>query len=221
MIETVPKYGTAFKGPSEAEIENHKLEQPAKYFDRNQVRALLRVTKGTDKQQQRMHAAILLAVNTGCQNIDIERLRFKDIDWNGQWFNQPRKKKGKARRAKLWSRTVKALNRYIGDRERNPDDLVFVSNNGGIWHGRNCIAKEFAVYKIEAKITTARSGYQWLRHSFVTTAEQLGDRIAVQIAVGHADRSITANYVHSVYDPRQTAIAKHVESWLVGRRRKK
>ena len=216
LIKSVPAYGVVFDAPSQEEIDNHRDDQPTKLYSRRDVRALLRATKGDAVADRRMHAAILLAINTGCQNVDIETLQFKHIDWRKGWYIQPRTKKAKKRRAKLWRRTIKAIDRMVGDRERGPKDLVFVSSSGGEWRGRNCLAKEFKPIRDATGIEAG--GFQWLRHTFITNAIQTGDRDAVKIACGHASRDITDNYVHKIFDPRQIAIAKHVEQWLLGKR---
>jgi site-specific recombinase XerD len=96
------------------------------------------------------------------------------------------------------------------------DDFVFANADGTPWRGRNQLAKEFKRVKQAAGITTAGAGFQWLRHSFITEASQGGDLVAVQLACGHAARSITQNYIHRVYDPRLEAVAALVEAWLVG-----
>lgn len=212
-LERLPAYGTAFDPPDKAVVDRHRDNQHARYFTRQQVRALLRVTK----DKPRMHAAILLAINTGCQNEDIATLQVKHVDLDGGWYAQPRSKKAKRRRAKLWRRTVKALKAIMVGRDVSPDDLVFLTKDGNAWHGRNCLAKEFGRAKRDAGIDIDRAGFQWLRHSFITEASQTGDMLAVQLACGHADRSITQNYIHRVYDPRLVAIANAVDHWLAGK----
>ena len=105
----------------------------------------------------------------------------------------------------------------IGDRKRGPDNLVFVSASGGEWHGRNCRAKEFPAYRDAAVIPAeTRAGFQWLRHTFVDVGKEAGDRTAIKISVGHAERDITENYIHAGYDPRQEALSRYVELWLIG-----
>lgn len=211
-ITLPPDYGTAFDAPDIVARENERLDRGSKDFTRQQVRSLLRHSK----DDAAMYAAILLALNTGCQNVDIATLKRSHIDLIGGWYLQPRAKRAKRRRAKLWPRTVKALRELIGDRQLVDDDLVFQSKTGGQWHGRNCLAKDFALLKTKAGIIKKRCGFQWLRHTFITQASQGGDLIAVQLAVGHADRSITARYIHAVYDPRLISIANLVDNWLTG-----
>lgn len=213
VITTPPDYGTAFDAPDIVARENERLDRGAKDFTRQQARSLLRHSKDDPS----MHAAILLALNTGCQNVDIATLKRSHIDLVGGWYIQPRAKRAKRRRAKLWPRTVKALRGVIGDRQLADDDLIFESKTGGPWHGRNCLAKDFATLKTKAGITKKGCGFQWLRHTFITQATQGGDLIAVQLAVGHADRSITSRYIHSVYDPRLESIANLVDSWLTSK----
>jgi integrase len=212
FISDVPTYGAGFDPPDKAVINRHRNSKDQRYFSRSEVRGLLRESKS----DPRMYAAILLAINTGCQNEDIATLQVKHLDLRGGWYVQPRSKKGTKRRAKIWSRTVKALRVLLEGREVAQDDLVFISNDGGSWHGRNCLSKEFCKLKTKAGITTPGAGFQWLRHSFITEASQGGDLLAVQLACGHADRSITQNYIHSINDPRLVKIADLVESWLIG-----
>jgi integrase len=213
VLEKPPAYGSKFDLPSKIAMENQRLERGTKDFTRQQVRALLRHSK----DRPILHAAILLALNTGCQNVDIETLKRCHVDLVGGWYVQPRAKRAKARRAKLWPRTVKALRAVIADRDLADDDLVFVSKSGGVWNGRNCLSKEFADLKKLAGIKRERCGFQWLRHTFITQASQGGDLVAVQLAVGHADRTITARYIHSVYDPRLVSIANLVDQWLTSK----
>jgi integrase len=210
ILEKPPAYGSKFDAPGKVALENQRLERGAKNFTQKQVRALLRHAK----DQPSLYAAILLALNTGCQNVDIETLRRCHLDLSGGWYVQPRAKRGKLRRAKLWPRTIKAMRAVIGDRELGDDDLVFLSKSGGEWDGRNCVSKEFAALKKRAGIKKERCGFQWLRHTFITQASQGGDLVAVQLAVGHADRTITAIYIHGVYDPRLVSIANLVDRWL-------
>lgn len=211
LIDAIPAYGSAFKSPSDAEVANARFSKDAKLFTRRQVRALLKASK----ESPRIHAAILLGINTGCQNIDVETLEHRHIDWKAGWYNQPRRKRAKPRRAKLWKRTVRALKRQMEGRQLTPESLVFQSDNGLEYHGRNVLSKEFRKLRDGAGQFPEGSGFQWLRHTFITIASQSGDRESVKIAVGHADRDITANYIHTVSDPRQIAISQHVENWLV------
>jgi integrase len=213
VITVPPDYGTAFDAPDIVARENERLDRGAKDFTRQQVRSLLRHAKDSPE----MYAAILLALNTGCQNIDIATLKRSHIDFAGGWYQQPRAKRAKRRRAKLWPRTVKALQALMQGRAVGDDDLLFQSRTGGVWHGRNCLAKEFATLKTKAGIAKKGCGFQWLRHTFITQATQGGDLIAVQLAVGHADRSITSRYIHSVYDPRLESISKLVDLWLTAK----
>jgi integrase len=213
LLDRIPAYGSAFDPPDKNVVERHRNDSTERYFNRKQVRALLR----SSKDNPRMFAAILLAINCGCQNEDIATLKLKHLDLDKGWYFQPRSKKAKKRRAKLWPRTVKALKSVIGDRELDDEGLIFLSLDGKAWHGRNCLAKEFAKLKKLAGIKVSKSGFQWLRHSFITQASQSEDLIAVQLVCGHADRTITKNYIHRIYDPRLVAIANTVDTWLIGK----
>lgn len=212
ILDRAPEYGTAFDPPDTNARENERLERGGKDFTRTEVRKLLKHAKDSPV----LYAAILLAINTGCQNVDIETLKLAHLDLDGGWYLQPRRKKAKPRRAKLWPRTVRALRSVIGERELDSEALIFQAKSGGPWDGRNGLAKEFNALKKRAGINKPRCGFQWLRHTFITQASQGGDLVAVQLAVGHADRTITLRYIHNIYDPRLVAIAAMVDAWLVG-----
>lgn len=218
LVESIPTYGAAFDPPDKTVIDRHTDAKADRYFNRREVRALLRHSK---EDYPQLFVAILLAINVGCQNEDIATLEVRHLDLRGGWYKQPRSKKAKQRRAKLWPRTVKAIKNHLIDRKRGiGSELVFTSSHGQKWDGRNCLSKDFAKLKKDAGITTPRAGFQWLRHSFITEASQNGDLLAVQIACGHASRTITENYIHKVYDPRLEAIAATVEHWLIGSQKK-
>jgi site-specific recombinase XerD len=111
---------------------------------------------------------------------------------------------------------VAAIRKVLAGREVEAEAFVFANKDGTPWRRKNQLAKQFKPYKEAAGITADGAGFQWLRHSFITEASQGGDLIAVQLACGHAARSITQNYIHRVFDPRLEAVAALVETWLVG-----
>lgn len=53
-VKTVPQYGVNFDAPSQNEVDNHRDDQQTKLFNRNQVLALLRHTKGEGDDARRM-----------------------------------------------------------------------------------------------------------------------------------------------------------------------
>ena len=111
----------------------------------------------------------------------------------------------------------------IEGRDLKAGDLVFVGKHGGAWRSRDHIAKEFAEIKKAADVDFPEgSGFQWLRHTFSTIAEQeTGDLLAVQCSLGHSAKSITQNYLHGTYDSRLKTISRTVEKWLIGPTKKK
>lgn len=216
LIDSIPNFGPAFDPPKQVEIDRHNDSKPVKQLSRREIRSLLRVSKDSNPQ---LYAAILLAINTGCQNKDIETLLVRHIDFKAGWYVQPRSKRAKKRRAKLWPRTIRAIKKLMENRGLRQDDLIFRSAVGKPYHSKNCISKEFKPIKDAAGILTANVGFQWIRHSFITEASQTGDLIAVQLACGHAPRSITENYIHSVYDARLEKISDHVNEWLTKKKK--
>jgi integrase len=202
-----PRYGAYFDPPGKRAIRLSQNDKVQKRFTRDEI---LRLLDAAEAANFRLYAAILLALNTGCQNVDIETLQMNDIDFKGRWYSQMRAKKGTKRKSKLWPRTVKALKRLAkqnGTGEGNSQ--IFKSKSGGTYSRKDCLSKEFATLRKECGITTKGAGFQWIRHTFFDTAK---DRywFAAKKSMGHEIQDVAATYTHD-YDAVLTEMSKYVE----------
>ena len=73
--------------------------------------------------------------------------------------------------------------------------------------------------KVLARIGVERpgTGFYSLRHVFRTVADELPDRPAVDMVMGHEDtRDMRTHYVATISDDRLKVVSKHLHKWLFG-----
>ena len=74
--------------------------------------------------------------------------------------------------------------------------------------------------KLTRATKTYRPGRSFyaLRHTFRTVADEVGDRRAIDLVMGHEPGGDIANhYVERISDERLKIVAQHVRGWLFGR----
>jgi integrase len=57
-------------------------------------------------------------------------------------------------------------------------------------------------------------GFYWLRHTFLTIAEETKDFEACRAVMGHIDARVTGQYRSMVSDERLIVVSDYVRSWL-------
>jgi integrase len=57
-------------------------------------------------------------------------------------------------------------------------------------------------------------GFYWLRHTFLTIAEETKDFEAARAVMGHIDARVTGQYRSMVSDERLIAVSDYVRDWL-------
>jgi integrase len=57
-------------------------------------------------------------------------------------------------------------------------------------------------------------GFYWLRHTFLTIAEETKDFEACRAVMGHIDARVTGQYRSMVSDERLIAVSEYVKNWL-------
>ena len=55
-----------------------------------------------------------------------------------------------------------------------------------------------------------------LRRTFRTVADEVPDRVAIDLIMGHVDDSMGAAYRERIGDERLVAVTNHVRRWLFG-----
>jgi len=170
-------------------------------------------------------AIMLLMANCGLGPADIGRLKWKHLDLDRGRLTYPRHKTGVERRAYLWKKTrdalmkVRTIKRIADAMERDgPEAPVFISERGNLMYRESAVIAEVDVdgqkirKTIRVKIENAVSitirrrirvcqlapgvrPYSF-RHTAKTYAKRAKDADAVNLMMGHQDRSIPGVYDH-------------------------
>lgn len=214
-ITKSPMYGDQFKRPSPANRRKDREARPVKMFSRDEILALL---GGASRQ---LKAALLLGINCGFGPADCADLPLKAVDLDKGLIVFPRPKTGASRMAVLWPETVQALREVLAHRKepKDPADAgaFFIGKKGEAFSSdgqSNAFGQ--ACRKLQKKLGIVRKGVSFyaLRHVFRTHADEVGDRPAVDLIMGHVDPSMGAHYTHGISVDRLRKVTDHVHNWL-------
>lgn len=218
------RYGDQFRTPTLRVLRLHRMARSPRLVSAADLQKLIAAAEPALKAQ------ILLGINCGFGATDCSDLTRANLDRPG-WVEMPRKKTGSARRCPLWPETVAALK--VAHRVR-PDpcdpafeDRVFLSP-----YGRPCVRQNPPAARARGpggngdsirrawKGLCARTridapgGFYVLRHVFRTVADEINDRPAIDLVMGHTDMSMASHYRERVDDRRLRAVTDHIRAWL-------
>lgn len=170
-------------------------------------------------------AILLLMINAALGPADIGRLRWRHLDLEARRLAFPRPKTGVERKCYLWKKTCDALLALRTIKRfkaaivaKGPDAEVFISKRGNAMYRESLRTK---VVEVNSKTVTKTVGVKVenavsitvsrlirlcelapglrpysLRHSAKTYAKASQDRDAINLMMGHQDRSVQAIYDH-------------------------
>lgn len=226
LIAAPVKYGGAFDRPPKKTLRASRAKRGPKLLDAADLRKLI---ASADPQ---LRAMIYLGLNGGMGATDCARLPRAALTDRPGWLDFARVKTGQARRLPLWPETVKALAAVGKVRPAPKDpadaDLVFLTVFGRPWVRFNSdgmgkrsaidtINKQFV--KLAAKCgVELPSGFYLLRHVFRTVADEVLDRPAIDLVMGHSDNTMADHYRERSADERLVAVVDHVRRWLIAAR---
>ncbi len=149
-----------------------------------------------------LKAMILLGINGGMGATDCAGLLSADVDLKDAVIDTIRNKRKTARVVPLWPETVKALKAVKGD------ERVFEIYP-------TTIIKWFAELVDMLKLPRpAGVAFGALRHTFATWANDVQDRDATRLIMGHRLKGMDDIYVESIKLPRLKRVVNHVRSKL-------
>ncbi len=231
LIPAPLRFGAEFAKPGKRTIRLARHARGPRMFEPPEIKILL------EAATPQMKAMILLGLNCGLGNTDIAMLPKKAFDLKKGLMNFPRPKTGIARRAVLWPETVAALKQVAKVRpaaKREEDDgLVFMTKYGRPWLSidppkpgsgsprtavvKDAIGLQFGkLMRATGTHVMGRSFYA-LRHTFRTVADEVGDRPAVDLIMGHENgQDIATHYIERIGDPRLKRVTDAVKAWLNG-----
>jgi integrase len=213
------RFGSQFSEPSARSRKKSRADLQRQHglrmFEAEEVRQLLYAANPI------WRAMIYLGINCGWGNTDISQLRSQQI---GEVVEYPRPKTGEARRNVLWPETIAAVQVAQSLRpaaaERHLADRVFLTRTGREWvrsdtrYVNDEIAKQFTKLLVSCDLKRPGRNFYALRHTVVTVGEEVADKPALSLMLGHADASMAANYRERIDNSRLAKISDHLLTWL-------
>lgn len=208
LIDRPVRFGTEFVGPSQAEKRKHRAQKPKKLFTAAEIRQLV------EKANPLMKAAILLGINSGILASDLASMERRHID--GDWVIFARPKTGIDRMFWLWPETKAAI-----EAAARPEGLLFLRRGGKPvvseregGQRTDVIGQGFWMLKKRIGLEGTNRGFEALRHTYRTIADEVGDQPGVMLTMGHSDGTINAIYREQIENSRLETISRHVRKWL-------
>lgn len=223
------RFGPEFVKPPKRVMREAKRVRGLRLFEPEEVKAMLA------HASPQLRAMILLGLNCGMGNTDIAELPKSALDLKAGTVDFPRPKTGISRRAVLWPETIAALKAVAPMRPKAKvpadDRLVFITKYGFPWVRVTAPERELkshrlhvtkdaiclAFGKLMTEVCGERDGrgFYGLRHTFRTHADEVPDRRAIDLIMGHENGSdISTHYVERISDERLRAVADHVRTAL-------
>jgi integrase len=230
-IEKPVRFGPEFVRPPQRALRKARNERGEKMFEPGEIKALLKHASVPVK------AAILLGINCAFGQSDFAALPIKAIDLKKAMINFPRPKTEIPRRCPLWPETVKAVEKAMKERPKPASKehagLAFLTNRGVPWvrigppkktEGRtttqptvwiDSLGNEFKKVCEAAGIDRKGRGFYSLRHTFRTVADELPDRPAIDLIMGHEPAGdMRTRYVERIGEERLKGVVGHVKQWM-------
>jgi len=229
LIDKPVRFGPEFAKPSRRVLRLARNAAGPRLFEAATIKKLLNASG------VHVRAMLLLGINAGLGNTDVSSLPKTALNLKNGVLVYPRPKTGIARRAFLWPETVEALNASLKARptpvSAEDGGLVFITRHGRRWvreqtpgarsTGKrpaiviDAIAVEFRKLCNSLKGQKPKLGFYALRHTFRTVADEVGDRRAIDMVMGHENgNDISTHYVERIADERLKKVAEHVRAWL-------
>lgn len=223
------RFGPEFVRPPLRAVRMAKRARGLRLFEAAEIRLLLGAASPA------LRAMILLGINCGLGNTDLAELPLSAVNLKTGMLEFPRPKTGIARRAALWPETVAAISEYqrirIPHRRKDDAGILFITKYGQRWvrvsepgarsKGRTKMVLSDGIGLQFGKLTRATGTYRLgrsfyaLRHTFRTVADDLGDRRAIDLVMGHEPGGdIATHYIERIGDERLRKVADHVRDWL-------
>jgi integrase/recombinase XerD len=182
--------------PAETVIRARKEEKDPTVLFKNEYKALLFEAQGNSRD----YAIIMTFLKSGIRESELAALGIGDIDFPHDELTVREGKGKKERKIPLMPELKRALQRYVGDRDRQAnivdDETLFLARNGT---SLNPSSIRKLVRKYYKKAGVRKSGVHTLRHTFSAHNVNNGMSIAdLQKVLGHKKKETTLKYIHAV-----------------------
>jgi integrase len=177
-------------------------------------RALGKCLAAADGEHWQAVLAAQAIALTGCRRSEIEGLLKSEIDWTGSALRLGNTKTGKSIRP-IGEAALAVLRDAC---ERSSSKYVFPSITSNAKHH---IGLTEALQRIAGDNVPGLTSHG-LRHSFVSTAEDIGFSIpTIKALVGHSRTGVTEGYIHKIDSALVSAanrIAQHIDMAMTGKK---
>jgi site-specific recombinase XerD len=162
-------------------------------FTPEQVNALLAAARRS-RYARRDEAILLFLLDTGVRSSELCHLRLEDVDLSGRRATVLGK--GNKRRAVSFHRTTaRALWQYLKEEQREPEDPLFLSEQGDALT-RSGLQQLIERLGKSARITASRCSPHTFRHTFAVEFLRAGGNVfTLQQMLGHTSLHMTNRYV--------------------------
>jgi site-specific recombinase XerD len=188
--------GVIAGNPAETITRARKEEKDPAVLFRNEYKALLFEAQGNSRD----YAILLTFLKSGIRESELVALEIDDIDFLHDELTVREGKGKKERTIPLMPELKRALQRYVGDRDRQANivdvETLFLARNGT---SLNPSSIRKLVKKYYKKAGVKKSGVHTLRHTFSAHNVNNGLPIAdLQKILGHKKKETTLKYIHVV-----------------------
>ncbi len=234
LLDRPMRYGPEFVHPGPRELRRARADAGPRTLEPGQIRDVLA------RASVPMRAMILLGINCAYGNNDCAELPLSAVDLDAGVLAWRRPKTGVERRCPLWVETIEALRKAIEARPRPrakaDAGLLFITSHGRRWvryqfeeatqdeggevkeartRGSDAVGMTFGRLLREAGHKRAGINFYALRHTFRTVADEVNDRPAIDLIMGHEPSGdIATHYRHRIDDDRLRRVTNHVRLWL-------
>jgi len=188
------KCGPGCTHPRIAQLKEPRLVLPT--FTEQHIKRLI-AFKPTKRCERRLHALILLLLDTGCRISEALGVRISDVDFDNLLVTLDGKGR-KQRVVPISFELRKMLFRYCTENNCNPDTLLFTCRRGANWNRRNVLR--------DVKRLCGRLGFEapvrtlhCFRHTFALNYLRRGGSVFhLQKMLGHSTLEMTRRYANLV-----------------------
>jgi site-specific recombinase XerD len=182
--------------PADTITRARKEEKDPAVLFKNEYKAILFEAQG----HSRDYAILLTFLKSGIRESELAALEIDDIDFAHDELTVREGKGKKERSIPLMPELKRALQRYMGDRDRQANivdvETLFLARNGTSLNPSSIRKLVRKYYKMAG---VKKSGVHTLRHTFSAHNVNNGMSIAdLQKVLGHKKKETTLKYIHAV-----------------------
>ena len=218
LLSQPMRFGPDFRRPKKNAVREHRYRKGEKLLSQQEILTL------ADESSVNIRAMVFMGINCGFLPSDANDMRIGEVDFKQGTLSDLRTKSKAIRFATLWPETIAALELALTRRaapvDSDDQDRFFINP---VDRKRYIPAKETEGNLISKRITATLQrikchvpgkSFSWLRHTFRTTANAVGDDVAARLIMGHTDDRIDDHYIHTIPIERVRKITDHVRQWL-------